>query len=331
MRLSNSLTSTGKLAIVSVLSCFTISVFPGAAYGTRTSLPGGQAIELDGRLTGEAKNRFGEGWDKATFIGKNGQRLQLFSEERLTKNGGIVFEDFDQRNVSATGRFVVLPLVRQGTLESAGERPRVEGREYCPVIETATGCIVTMQTGAICGGEWNSKGDRWMESSTDRTSEMTRKTTSGANKLWSEFANSSVRLKLGDVILSNMGISNVMACDPPSGVNRKSYLAIAEQLKIEKASSQAQFVESKLAVTIVRSGKLEGARLIVSADRARLYDSPNTKAKTRMYLVRGDVVTVVDANTLGWAQVDYHEKNGHVLRRWIQTDYVESDDANESK
>lgn len=110
--------SIRKFVITSVTSCFVILVFSEAACGTQTSLPGGKSIELDGPLAGKMKDRFADGWSKAIFIGKDGQRLQLLSEEKLTKNGGAVFEGFDQRNVSVSGHFVVLPVVRQGTLET---------------------------------------------------------------------------------------------------------------------------------------------------------------------------------------------------------------------
>ncbi|WP_322030883.1 hypothetical protein [Paraburkholderia sp. J76] len=322
MKVTNSFLAIRKFIFGLVSLCFVIAVFSEMTYGMQVSLPGGQSIELDVPLTGEMKNRFGEGWSKASFIGKDRQRLQLFSEENLTEHGGIVFEDLDQRNISVSGNFFVLQVVRQGTLENAGEKPRVEGREYCPVVEATTGCIVTMQTGEICGGGWSSKGDRWIDASVDRTSEMTERTTSGADELWKEFLNSSVHLKLRDVITSNMGISNVMACDPLGDANRKSYLAIAGQLKIEKANSQAAYIESKLTESAVKSTQLNGERLGVSVDRAWLYDRPNVDAKTRMYLVRGDIVTVVESNNSGFTHVEYSEKSGHVLRKWIRTDCV---------
>jgi hypothetical protein len=216
-------------------------------------------------------------------------------------------------------------------VENAGEKPRIEGREYCPVIETTTGCIVTMQVGEICGGKWSSKGDRWMDASVDRPAEMTEKTTSGADALWKDFSNSSVSLKLHDVIVSNMGISNVMACDPLSDRNRKSYFAIVEQLKIEKAMSPAAYIESKLALPAREPLQQSGTRARVSVDRAWLYESPNPDAKTKMYIVRDDIVTVVHANESGWNQVDYLEANGSVLRKWIRTDSVKRETRNSPK
>jgi hypothetical protein len=115
MKFNKAFFGTRKFATIAVTSCFAIFVLSDAAYGSQALLPGGQSIELEGPLSGEMKDRFGDGWVKATFIRKDGQRLQLLSEDQLTKDGGVVFEVVDQRNVSVTGHFVVLPVVRQGT------------------------------------------------------------------------------------------------------------------------------------------------------------------------------------------------------------------------
>ncbi|MBC8735376.1 hypothetical protein F6X40_00620 [Paraburkholderia sp. UCT31] len=310
-----------RFVVIWMASCFFVSTFPKTVFGEQTLLPGGQSIELVRPLAGQMKDRFGDGWSTGFFVDKDGHRLQLFSEEQLTKNGGVVFEGFDQRDVSVTGRYAVLPVVRQGTLEVAGEKPRIEGREYCPVVETATGCILTMQTGEICGGQWAARGDQWLDASVDRTAEMIEKTTFDAKRLWKEFSNSSVHLKLVDVIVANMGISNVMACDPVSNDNHKDYLAIVRQLKNEKATSEAEYIESKLALPAGKS-HLTGTKLIVIVDRTWLYDSPHPEEKTKSYIVRGEVVTEVSAVDSGWVQVDYFRSNGRVLRKWIRIDDV---------
>lgn len=203
-------------AIIFASSCLLFSVAPDIALGSQTALPGGQSIELSDPLTGDMKSQFGNGWSRAFFVAKDGHRLRLFPDEELTRNGGIVFENFDQRGVSPSGRYVVLPLVRQGILEIAGRKPHIEGREYCPTIETTTGCILSMPTGEICGGEWSPKEDKWLVGNIDRTNEMTEKTIPSADDLWRNFSNSTVRLNLRDVIISSMGVSNMVACDPPA-------------------------------------------------------------------------------------------------------------------
>ena len=320
-----SLFGTRKLAIIFASLCLFFSSAPDTALGSQAVLPGGQSIELNDPLTGDMKSRFGNGWSSAFFVAKNGNRFRLFSDEKLTKNGGIVFESFDQRGVSASGHYVVLPLVRQGTLEIAGEKTRIEGREYCPTIETTTGCILSMPTGEICGGEWSPKVDKWLVGNTDRTNEMTEKTTLSANELWRDFSNSTVRLNLRNIIISNMGISNVVACDPPNDTNRQSYLAIARQLEDEKMVSEAAYIKSKFSTHIEESGP-GSIRLKVNQNRAWLYDAPSQKARTKMYLIRGDLVTVVDRSKAGWFEVNYFKSNGQVVRKWIKEESVGSPD-----
>jgi hypothetical protein len=321
MRRIKSFPSVKKLATLSVASCFLFLPFCRTALGSQTILSDGQSVELDGPLVGDMKDRFGDGWSRAFIVGKDGLRLQLFAEEQLSQSGGVVFESFDRRDVSPTGRYVVLSVVRQGTLEVLGEKPRIAGREYCPVIEVKTGCIVAMQTGEICGGEWASRGDAWLNGRVDRTVEMMTKTTSDAKRLWHEFSNASVHLNLRDMVTSNLGISNVMACDPPNYDNRQSYLAIAGQLRDEKAMSEADYVESRVAPLSGHS-VANGKRFRIGVDRAWLYDSPRAEAKTKMYVVKGDIVTAIASTGGGWLQVDYAGSTCRILRKWIRIDTV---------
>jgi hypothetical protein len=51
------------------------------------------------------------------------------------------------------------------------------------------------------------------------------------------------------------------------------------------------------------------------ASRAWLYEFPYSKEKITMYIVKGDVATVVNAVGVNWLQVDYLRSNGHLLRK----------------
>src|ERR1700744_1567769 len=125
------------------------------AIGTDAVLP----IRLIGPLTGKNKLIFGDGWVDAFVYTKNEQSIQLFQDEQLTDMGGVVFEGFDQGDISPSGDYAVLPLVRQGILDMPGENSRVQGREYCPVVELHTGCVISMPTGEVCGGKWSTTHD----------------------------------------------------------------------------------------------------------------------------------------------------------------------------
>ncbi|WP_146010017.1 hypothetical protein [Burkholderia sp. WAC0059] len=178
-----------------------------------------------------------------------------------------------------------------------------------------------MQTDEICGGEWASKQDGWLDSNEDRTVEMTTKTTLGANGIWHEFSHASIKLKLRDIITNNLGVYNVMACDPPDLKNRRSYLALAEQLRHENAGSEASLVESKVALLSERATVSE-QMFRVRVERAWLYDSPSLDRKTQMYLVKGDQVTSIDMAESEWLKIDSKQANGNVLRKWIRSSYI---------
>jgi len=60
---------------------------------------------------------------------------------------------------------------------------------------------------------------------------------------------------------------------------------------------------------------------VVSVEKASLYDSPDTKSKTKMYLIKGDFVIIRDRKTKGgseWILVDYDsEQLGITLKKWM--------------
>lgn len=307
----------GKIASCVVVTCFATLLTSIHVLAAQLTLPEGKSIELDNPLTGELQSRFGDGWARAAYIDKTGARFQLFQDEQLTKVGGVIFEALDRSNVSPTGRYLVMYVVRQGLLDVAGEKSRIEGREYCPVMETATGCIVTMQTGEVCGGGWASKQDAWLDLNEDRTAEMTKRSTLDANSVWHEFSRARVKLQLRDVIASNLGVANVMACDPPKLDNQKSYLALAEQLRRENAGSEASIVELKVAVAS-RVSTVSGQTFTVCTEKAWLYDSPSPDSKTKMYVVRGDQVASLNVIQGEWVEIDFKRANGHILHKWIR-------------
>lgn len=57
----------------------------------------------------------------------------------------------------------------------------------------------------------------------------------------------------------------------------------------------------------------------VGVAKARLYARPDSQASTRMYLVRGDAVTVLDtAGCAGWSRIRYVTASGKPIERWIR-------------
>jgi hypothetical protein len=63
-----------------------------------------------------------------------------------------------------------------------------------------------------------------------------------------------------------------------------------------------------------------GSAATVATAKARLYGRPEPSATTRMYLVKGDTVTLLLAdNGGGWSRIRYTGKSGKAIERWIRT------------
>ena len=60
---------------------------------------------------------------------------------------------------------------------------------------------------------------------------------------------------------------------------------------------------------------------VVSSDKARLFQSPNLDSRSKMYLVKGDQVEIIDDSKLntGWCRVRYVPKLGKVIEAWMQS------------
>jgi hypothetical protein len=270
-------------------------------------------IQLSEPLTGESKLQFGDGWAKAYVFTSRGDSFRLFPDEQLTHNGGIVFEGFDRSDVSPSGHFAVVQLVRQGTLDVPGEKSRIEGREYCPIVDTRTGCIVSLQTGEICGGQWATSHDSWIEGNVDRTPDLLKKTTMSAASIWHLFSHRTVDIKMHDLLMQNLGISNVIACDPLSSQNAKFYQSIASQLHADHRLIEENYIERSL-----RNINNGDKKFLVRPKKSPLYDFPSVAGKTGMYLIQGDVVSEIEHGSSGWIRIKYIEKSGKILLKWMR-------------
>lgn len=78
-------------------------------------------------------------------------------DETLTADGGVIFSTVDASARSHDGRYVVLDLTRNGVTETEDGKPFVESREFCPILDTQTGCVARDDTGVVCGGSWDDK------------------------------------------------------------------------------------------------------------------------------------------------------------------------------
>jgi hypothetical protein len=292
------------------------------------SLKDHAAIEFSDPIHGTQAKAFGPGWKTVTFVGADGQRTELMPREKLTSTGGAVFSGPEYSTVSPTGKYVVLSVVRAGVVDDPVAQSHignVASRQYCPVLVAKTGCLISIQTGGICGGQWDEKNDLWRVGIGDDiaadTAAMLKPQFPHINDSWNSFSKSAALRpgyhKLKDDIIGYLGVTNLLACEPPSEINRDAYVSIARQLLKEGDRADAAYIEGRLAV----AGSVGAAHqaLTITVDRAYLYDLPDPKAQSKMYLVRGDTVRLLDKSSEDWVRIEYARNNGAVIDKWIQS------------
>ncbi|WP_155630530.1 hypothetical protein [Burkholderia territorii] len=218
------------------------SLFSLASLGCNASadhikFPSGASLKFASPLTSEEQKTFGHGWKVATYTSTTGKKFNLFSSERLTPSGGLIFDDTYPPAISPTGNYVAIIISRVGVVEPGrNEKSIVQAKQYCPVLDTRTGCILSNQNGVLCAGEWERHSDRWIVRGLDDnvSAPMLEYQFEDANALWKEYSSArsaSYGYSIREAISENLGIENIMACDPPNNNNAESYKRISEELK----------------------------------------------------------------------------------------------------
>ncbi|WP_157642652.1 hypothetical protein [Burkholderia ubonensis] len=311
-----------------LIQCLYVAVMMNSqmcrASADRTPLLGGAMLEFSGPLTPKEKNTFGSGWKTATYTSAEGDKFDLFPLEALTPVGGVIFGDSFPLRVSPTGKYAVIDMLRAGFIDPGPSgKPEVKSRQYCPVLDTKTGCIVSNQSGELCEGQWGRQSDRWMVPglTDDASSEMLKHQFNDANRLWKEYANSvgkPYHLSIRETIFSNFGIYNLMACDRPGVNNIASYRNIAAELKKAGDAVSSEYVMKRLQ-GVANQGDQNELRKIL-AEKAFLFEKPNNGYRTKMYLIRGDDVRVLGAMGEEWVKIEYLGKGGRSIQKWIRTE-----------
>ncbi|MDR6503407.1 hypothetical protein J2785_006600 [Burkholderia ambifaria] len=218
----------------------------------RNQFPDGATLQFSSPLTANEEKTFGSGWKVATYSNMKGDKFNLFQMETLTSSGGVIFGNSYPIEVSLTGKYVVIDVLRVGIVNPGSHgKPVVQSRQYCPVLETRTGCILSNQTGELCGGAWGKQGDRWTVHglAEDTNTPMLRYQFEDANTLWKEYENAKskpFRISIREAISENLGIVNLVACDPPKVGNIKSYHNISSELKRAGDIEASEYIANKL-------------------------------------------------------------------------------------
>ncbi len=226
----------------------------------RIPLATGAMLEFSESLTPKEQKSFGSGWKTATYIGARGNKFNIFPLEALTPEGGVIFGDSSLLRISPTGKYVVIDTIRAGIADPGPSgKPGVQSRQYCPVLEAKTGCIVSNQSGELCEGQWEKKDDRWVVPglTDDESSEMLKHQFSDANTLWKGYVKSAGKLfrpTIKEMISSNFGVDNLMACDRPSLSNVASYENIAAELKRTGGAVDSEYIVKTIKGMIGQGG-----------------------------------------------------------------------------
>lgn len=306
---------------VFALLCLTFIATTSVAKENRIDFSNRSALMFSAPLKGKSQEEFGSGWTKATYRGVTGEQVDLFPMEAFTV-GGVIFQDSYAPQISPSGRYAVLDILRAGIVDPGPKgKPEPETRQYCPVLDVGTGCIVSVQSGDLCGGSWDQRKDLWVVPGYDGDSSkaMLDYQFQNVNIVWHEYlaANAkSFRYTLNNALVSNLGITNLMACQPPAADNLDAYAAMARQLIKDGNFSDARYIDKKLGVKGNSSAQSQG--LTISVDKARLYDGPSLSTQTRTYLVKGDRVRVLDKSGADWVKIEYRQSNGPFIEKWIQ-------------
>lgn len=291
-----------------------------------TLLAGGATLTLSEPLTANEQANFGPGWKVATYVSSEGEEIDLFPTEAFTSEGGVIFDDGGSPRKSPTGKYAVIDVLRAGIVTpGASGKPEIYTRQYCPVLEAKTGCVLSVESGSVCAGQWGRRGDRWIVPGPtgDMSSVMLKRQFHDANTLWSGYVNSigkPFQTSIRDQLSSTLGIGNLMACDRLSANNIAAYRNIAMTLNADGDGASAEYIERGLR-EVAGKGWAEALRKIV-VQRAFLFDKPGEKYQSKMYLIEGDDVRIIGMKGSAWLKVEYVKRDGRSIRKWIRSESV---------
>lgn len=92
------------------------------------------------------------------------------------------------------------------------------------------------------------------------------------------------------------------------------------ELKKSGDNASADYIAMRLEGV---AGQVENAESHeISVQRTFLFDKPSTEYRTKMYLMKGDVVKILGKKGWGWLEIEYRQKNGRSVRGWIRSDSI---------
>jgi hypothetical protein len=152
-----------SFSLAVVFACTALAVH-AASYGETQPvvvLPNHAKLVMSAPVPASLVGKFGPGWTQLVLVRPNGATVHPLFKDQLTAAGGVVFSEPREEAVSPDGRYI--DLTRSGVLDRGDGQPTVTGRQYCPILDTETGCVTRDETGDICGGKWDAQQSAWLD------------------------------------------------------------------------------------------------------------------------------------------------------------------------
>ncbi|WXL25717.1 hypothetical protein WG219_20870 [Ectopseudomonas mendocina] len=81
-------------------------------------------------------------------------------KQKLFTSGNSLYSIDTETALSPQNKYAQLNKITLGSTSQSTDEEEYE-RADCAFIEMSTGCIVRIETGSFCGGEWSEKDDLW--------------------------------------------------------------------------------------------------------------------------------------------------------------------------
>lgn len=272
-------------------------------------------------------------FNSLVYKDKSGNILRVFDE-------GLNFNydsRYDASNLSPDKTYSVVHFSESGVLSGdAGTQQDVHTMYLCAFVRMSDGCVVSVEAGEQCDGEWS--GARQWHSSISNTSDYLLKNAPTVDKIYKDYA--SGRKDLTQVssprILAYFSegttFDNLLACDPPREANKKTYADLLTLLqRDDDANNFAKLrtiisAPDQLSENEVFSSSRNWSGWVVKSvlsEKAYLYRSPSSSGITTAYLIRGDVVSVAPGPVHPYVKFRYQKKTGKVIEKWMRCEDVD--------
>lgn len=258
----------------------------------------------------------------------SGNILRVF-DEGLSFNYGSLD---DASSVSPDKTYSVVHFSETGLDEQHG----IEKIYMCAFVRMKDGCVVNVESGEQCGGEW--RGARHWSSSINRVSDYSIKEAPTVSKIYKDYESGRKDLtqlsspRILAYFSEGTTFDNLLVCDPPNDSNKNAYTAMLALLQRDGDTKNTEKLKAALkSVGILSVGDklvstqtmISMAIKVVSSDKAYLYSSPSSLDITQSYLIRGDVVSVLSSPNNSFIKVSYQPKGGKPIEKWVRCEDID--------